>query len=711
MTGYSEPVSMGTYSKEDVIELFGSKVFNSTVMRKRLPKHIYLRMMQTIKEDLPLTMEVAEVVANAMKDWALEQGATHFTHWFQPMTGVTAEKHDAFISPTDEGKVIMEFSGKELIRGESDASSFPSGGLRATFEARGYTAWDPTSFAFVKGTTLYIPTTFISWGGEVLDKKTPLLRSVNALSKAAVRLLHLFGKTEVNKVIPTVGAEQEYFLIDKEMYKKRKDLILTGRTLFGAKPPKGQEMDDHYYGRIRECVGAFMRDVDRELWSLGIPSKTRHNEAAPTQHELAPVFSTVNQATDNNHLIMETLQTVANRHGLVCLLHEKPFGGMNGSGKHNNWSLSTDTGENLFDPGAHPEDNLLFLIFLSAVLEGVDRYPELLRCTVAGAGNDHRLGGNEAPPAVLSIFLGDRLTPVIHSIISGETVSAVNDVMMDTGIVAIPNFLTDSTDRNRTSPFAFTGNKFEFRMVGSHQSIAGPNIALNTIVAQVLNEYADALENTGDFESSCKALLRDRLKAHQRIIFNGNNYSAEWAEEAEKRGLVNLRTTPEAYATYCLDKNVALMEAHGIYTSEEMTARKEIHLEEYCKTVNIEARTMITMVKRQIMPAVSSYVKDLSETLYYKERLPGIKVTNVEHDLLNALSENYARMSAGMLNLELESAEVWSCSSVEERAELCLTKTIPAMNALRETVDTLETICSESYWPFPVYDDLLFYIR
>ncbi|MDD2414529.1 MAG: glutamine synthetase III, partial [Eubacteriaceae bacterium] len=497
--------------KDDIIELFGSKVFNITVMRKRLPKHIYKSMMKTIKEDYPLESDVAEVVANAMKDWALELGATHFTHWFQPMTGVTAEKHDAFISPTDEGKVIMEFSGKELIKGEPDASSFPSGGLRATFEARGYTAWDPTSFAFVKGTTLYIPTTFISYSGEVLDKKTPLLRSMKAISDEATRILNLFGKDDIKKVTTTVGAEQEYFLIERDMYKKRKDLILTGRTLFGSKAPKGQEMEDHYFGRIRGRVCHFMRDVDRELWSLGIPSKTRHNEVAPSQHELAPVFSTSNQATDNNHLIMETLRKVAYQHDLACLIHEKPFGGVNGSGKHNNWAISTDEGENLIKPGKDPANNLQFLTFLIAVIEGVDRYPELLRCTVASAGNDHRLGANEAPPAIISIFLGDQLTAALKSLETGKPVHYAPDLVMDLGIEPVPHFVADATDRNRTSPFAFTGNKFEFRMLGSNQSIAGPNIALNTIVAEVLGEYADILEKSDNFEKDCRTLLRERL--------------------------------------------------------------------------------------------------------------------------------------------------------------------------------------------------------
>ncbi|MEG0377639.1 MAG: glutamine synthetase III, partial [Eubacterium sp.] len=590
--------------KEDVIDLFGSKVFNITVMRKRLPKHIYNSMIKTIKEDLPLEENVAEVVANAMKDWALEHGATHFTHWFQPMTGITAEKHDAFISPTDEGKVIMEFSGKELIKGEPDASSFPSGGLRATFEARGYTAWDPTSFAFIKGTTLCIPTTFISYSGEVLDKKVPLLRSMKAISKEAIRILHLFGKTDVKKVTTTVGAEQEYFLIEREMYKKRKDLILTGRSLFGSKPPKGQEMEDHYYGKIRGRVCLYMRDLDRELWQLGIPSKTRHNEVAPCQHELAPVFSTSNLATDNNQLIMEFMKKVAFRHDLACLLHEKPFAGVNGSGKHNNFALSTDTDENLLNPGHNPAENMQFLTFLVAIIEAVDTYPELLRCTVASAGNDHRLGANEAPPAIVSIFLGDQLTAALKAIETGMPADKVKDLVMDTGVESVPNFIVDATDRNRTSPFAFTGNKFEFRMVGSNHSIAGPNIALNTIVADVLQKFADKLEKAEDFENTLIDVLRKSLNEHKRVVFNGNNYSDEWIKEAERRGLPNLKTTPDAFANYCLDKNLELFAKHNIYTPQEMQARQEIHLEEYCKTINIEALTMLSMAKREILPAV-----------------------------------------------------------------------------------------------------------
>ncbi|SEA65684.1 glutamine synthetase [Eubacterium aggregans] len=696
-------------SKEDVIELFGSKVFNITVMRKRLPKHIYKSMMKTIKEDLPLEGEVAEVVANAMKDWAMEQGATHFTHWFQPMTGITAEKHDAFISPTEEGKVIMEFSGKELIKGEPDASSFPSGGLRATFEARGYTAWDPTSFAFVKGTTLYIPTTFISYSGEVLDKKTPLLRSMRALSAEAVRVLKLFGK-DVKKVTTTVGAEQEYFLIEREMFKARKDLILTGRTLFGSKPPKGQEMEDHYFGRIRGRVCNFMRDVDTELWKLGIPSKTRHNEVAPAQHELAPVFSTSNQATDNNHLIMETLRKVAYRHDLSCLINEKPFGGVNGSGKHNNWAMSTDTGENLLNPGDNPADNLQFLTFLVAVIEAVDRYPELMRATVASAGNDHRLGANEAPPAIVSIFLGDQLTAALKSLETGKPVETAKDLVMDIGVDSVPNFVGDATDRNRTSPFAFTGNKFEFRMLGSNQSIAGPNIALNTIVAEVLERFADALEGSENFEADCRELLKNSLQEHKRVVFNGNNYSDEWVEEAKRRGLPNLRTTPEAFEVYASKKNMDLMEKHGIYSAAEMKAREEIHLEEYSKTINIEALTMLSMVKRQITPAVLNYIKDLTAVLSQKKALGDLIDSTGEETQLSTISKLYSSMIKKIDTLDRVVVEAQDVDDALAQAKFYLEKVIAAMESLRATADELETMVGEKYWPYPIYEDLLFYV-
>ncbi|MBM6967786.1 glutamine synthetase III family protein [Pseudoramibacter alactolyticus] len=703
------PDEMIKDQKDDIIELFGSKVFNITVMRKRLPGHIYKSMMRTIKDDLPLESEVAEVVANAMKDWAMELGATHFTHWFQPMTGITAEKHDAFISPTDEGKVIMEFSGKELIKGEPDASSFPSGGLRATFEARGYTAWDPTSFAFVKGTTLYIPTTFVSYSGEVLDKKTPLLRSMKAVSDEAVRILKLFGKTDVKKVTTTVGAEQEYFLIDREMYKQRQDLIMTGRTLFGSNAPKGQDMSNHYFGRLRTRVYNFMCDVDHELWSLGIPSKTRHNEVAPAQHELAPVFSTTNLATDNNQVIMETLIRVAKRHHLACLLHAKPFKGVNGSGKHDNWAMSTDTGENLFDPGKDPANNLQFLTFLIAVIEGIDRYPEILRSTVASAGNDHRLGGDEAPPAIISIFLGDQLDSALKQL-AGEDVKSPHNHIMDTGIESVPNFVSDATDRNRTSPFAFTGNRFEFRMVGSQQSIAGPNIALNTIAAQVLGEYADILESSDDFERELKALLRDRLAKHRRIIFNGNNYSEEWVAEAARRGLPNLADTPAAFADYCLPKNLDLMEKHDIYSRKEMQARQEIHLEEYAHTISIEARTMLSIAKREIVPACLDYMRDLSTGLTQKKTL-GLPVDHAaEMTILTKASNLTDQMIAKIDTLEALNYEADALSDEQAAADFYGTKVLGAMNTLREIADQLEIIVGKKYWPYPIYQDLLFYV-
>ncbi len=696
--------------KEDIIELFGSKVFNITVMRKRLPKHIYKSMLSTIKGDTPLTVEVAEVVANAMKDWALELGATHFTHWFQPMTGITAEKHDAFISPTEEGKVIMEFSGKELIKGEPDASSFPSGGLRATFEARGYTAWDPTSYAYVKGTTLYIPTTFISYSGEVLDKKTPLLRSMEAISDAAVRVLRLFGNTTVKRVSCTVGAEQEYFLIDNEMFKKRKDLILCHRTIFGSEPPKGQEMDDHYFGRIRGRVGSFMRDVDRELWSLGVPSKTRHNEVAPCQHELAPVFSVCNQATDSNHVVMDILRRQAPRHNLHCLFNEKPFHGVNGSGKHNNWAIATDAGENLLDPGEDPASNLQFLTFLTAVIEAVHRYPELLRCTVASAGNDHRLGGGEAPPAIISIFLGDQLTAALESLETGETVAESEEEIMDLGICAVPNFVTDATDRNRTSPFAFTGNKFEFRMLGSNQSIAGPNIALNAIVAEVLTEYADILEEAEDFEKSCKRLLKRRLREHRSIIFNGNNYTDHWVREAERRGLPNLATTPDAFREYCLPKNMDVMDKHGIYSPLEMHARQEIHLEEYSKTVNIEAKTMISMARHEIVPACLDCIRDLTAILAQKQAIGMPTDNTAERRMAERVSTLTAEASDRIDVLEAANRRASAVAGAQEKADFYLKEIIPAMDALRESVDELEKMVGRKYWPFPIYEDLLFYI-
>ena len=695
---------------ENVSDLFGSKVFNSGVMRKRLPKHIYASLLKTMKEDLPLEENVAEVVANAMKDWALELGATHYTHWFQPMTGITAEKHDAFINPTEDGKVIMEFSGKELIKGEPDASSFPSGVLRATFEARGYTAWDPTSYAFIKGTTLYIPTIFCSYSGEVLDKKTPLLRSMQALSTHAVRILHLFGKDDVKKVTSTIGAEQEYFLVEREMYKKRKDLILTGRTLFGAKPPKGQEMETHYFGRIRGRVTTYMADLDKELWSLGIASKTRHNEVAPAQHELAPIFSNTNIATDNNQLIMEFMQRVAYRHELACLLHEKPFDGVNGSGKHNNFSMSTNTGENLLEPGKNPIENKQFMLFLCAIIEAVHKYSEMLRITVATAGNDHRLGANEAPPAIVSVFLGEQLTAALKSIETGKPVKEAIDLVMELGVNSLPKFIIDATDRNRTSPFAFTGNKFEFRMLGSNQSIAGPNITINTIVADVLKDYADILEKADDFNVALDELLQKSVSKSKNVVFNGNNYSDEWVAEAARRGLPNLKTTPEALAEYTSEKNVKLFERHNIFTPAEMDSRYEIHLEDYNKTINIEALTMLNLAKREISPAVVTYTKEVVDTLVAKKSCGSTIDVSAETTLSERLSALFGSFIKAIDALEETLAEARNCESAQAQANYSCEKIIPAMETLRVAADSLEEIVAEKYWPFPTYEDILFYV-
>jgi len=696
--------------KENVADIFGSKVFNSGVMRKRLPKHIYASLLKTMKEDLPLEENVAEVVANAMMDWALEQGATHFTHWFQPMTGITAEKHDAFINPTEDGRVMMEFSGKELIKGEPDASSFPSGGLRATFEARGYTAWDPTSYAFVKGTTLCIPTIFCSYSGEVLDKKTPLLRSMEALNHHALRILKLMGKTNVKKVTTTAGAEQEYFLIEREMFKQRKDLILTGRTLFGAKPPKGQEMETHYFGRIRGRVANYMAELDRELWALGIASKTRHNEVAPSQHELAPIFTNTNLATDNNQLIMEFMQRVAYRHDLACLLHEKPFDGVNGSGKHNNFSMSTDTGENLLNPGHNPVENKQFLIFLCAIVEAVNTYSEMLRINVANAGNDHRLGANEAPPAIVSIFLGEQLTAALKSIETGKPVKEAKDLVLEMGVSTLPKLIMDATDRNRTSPFAFTGNRFEYRMLGSNQSIAGPNITLNTIVADILGKYADVLEKADDFEVALKKLLQKSVKENKKIVFNGDNYTEEWVVEAERRGLPNLKTTPEALAEFTSAKNIGLFERHNIFTPAEMESRKEIHLEEYSKTVNIEALTMLNLAKREISPAVVTYTKEVCDTLLAKKACGDSIDISAETTLAERLSKNFGVLIKSIDSLEEILGAAQNVEATQDEANYYCEKVIPAMAALRLVADELETLVAEKYWPFPTYEDILFYI-
>ncbi len=705
---------MGTCSenRKSVPELFGSAVFNDDVMMERLPKDVYKSLRKTIDEGKDLDLTVANAVASAMKDWAVEQGATHFTHWFQPLNGITAEKHDSFISPTSDGRVIMQFSGKELIKGEPDASSFPSGGLRATFEARGYTAWDPTSYAFVKGDSLYIPTAFCSYSGEVLDKKTPLLRSMEALSAQAVRMLRLFGDEKTQQVITTVGAEQEYFLIDKELYKQRPDLLFTGRTLFGAKAPKGQELEDHYYGAIKPKVAAFMGDLDRELWKLGVLAKTKHNEVAPAQHELAPIFTTTNIACDHNQLTMEVMKNVADRHGLVCLLHEKPFAGVNGSGKHNNWSITTDSGKNLLDPGARPWENLPFLLILAAVIQGVDEYQDLLRISVASAGNDRRLGANEAPPAIVSMFLGDELTAVLQAIEEGKPYTQAQRKKLETGVRVLPDFNMDNTDRNRTSPFAFTGNKFEFRSLGSALSIACPNIMLNTIVAEELRRFSDILEQspapTGE---AVYALIRQVLGKHKRIIFNGDGYSAQWVEEAERRGLLNLPTTADALPRYLDQKNVALFIRHKIYTEAEMEARYETIMEEYVKTLNIEALTMARMVRGDILPAVSGYASSLAQGVAARRQLiPSLPCT-AETGLIEGLSALLDRAYAQTAALEALLRDPSSESvNILTAAVHYRDKVLPAMEALRGTVDQMEQRASGACWPYPTYAQLMFNI-
>ncbi|MDD7175369.1 MAG: glutamine synthetase III [Clostridiales bacterium] len=688
-----------------VPELFGSMVFNEAVMKERLPKDVYKALKCTIRQGTALDAQIAGVVANAMKDWAIEKGATHFTHWFQPMTGITAEKHDSFISPCADGTVIMEFSGKELIKGEPDASSFPSGGLRATFEARGYTAWDPTSYAFIKDDTLCIPTAFCSYTGEILDKKTPLLRSMEAISKQACRVLKLFGK-DVARVTTTVGPEQEYFLIDKEDYKKRPDLILTGRTLFGAMPPKGQELEDHYFGSIRPRVKAFMEDLDEELWKLGINAKTEHNEVAPAQHEMAPIFATANIATDHNQLSMEIMKKVADRHGFVCLLHEKPFEGVNGSGKHNNWSISTDKGENLLDPGVTPMENAQFLLFLTAVIKAVDDYQDLLRISVASAGNDHRLGANEAPPAIVSMYVGDELAAVIDSIVSGAGYKAAGKKIMDIGVSVLPTIPTDNSDRNRTSPFAFTGNKFEFRMPGSSFNIACTNVMLNTAVADSLLLFADELEKAEDFDTALATLIKRELSAHQKILFNGNGYSAEWPIEAEKRGLLNLRSTPEAVVHYTDEKNVALFARHGVYSLTEMKSRQEISLEEYVKVIHIEAMASLDILKKQIVPACIGYSKELAETVALKKSI-GVDAP-AEVAKVRELTEKTAELIS--LQGALEAAVDGCPADTTECAMYDHETVIPAMEAARKVADELELLVAKKAWPFPTYADLLFYV-
>ena len=695
-----------------VPEYFGSLVFDSRVMKARLPEDVYRSLKHTIQKGAKLDPSVANAVAAAMKDWAVENGATHFTHWFQPMTGITAEKHDSFITPAPDGRVLMEFSGKELIKGEPDASSFPSGGLRATFEARGYTAWDPTSYAFIKGKTLCIPTAFCSYGGEALDKKTPLLRSMEALNKQALRVLKLFGNGDVKRVTSSVGPEQEYFLIDKAMYDKRHDLIYTGRTLFGAKPPKGQELDDHYFGSIKPRVAAYMEELNEELWKLGILAKTEHNEVAPAQHELAPIYTTTNIATDHNQLTMEIMQKVALRHGLVCLLHEKPFAGVNGSGKHNNWSMATDTGVNLLTPGDTPYENAQFLLFLCAVIQAVDDYQDLLRLSVASAGNDHRLGANEAPPAVVSMFLGDELTAVLDAIEADKPYSGTEKTVMKLGVHVLPKFTRDSTDRNRTSPFAFTGNKFEFRMLGSANSIACTNIMLNAAVAESLRQYADRLEGAVDFETALHDLIREVIRAHKRIIFNGNGYDEDWIREAtEVRGLLNLRTTPDALPTILEKKNVDMLTSLKIFTLPEIRSRYEITLENYCKTVLIEAETMVDMARKEILPAVERYARALSDSLLAKTAaVPGL-ACRYERELISRLSAATDEIDACTAALASSALTVRGTENVTAAARLIRDDLLPRMAELRVVCDEAETVTDESFWPFPTYGKLLFGVK
>ena len=695
----------------NVPELFGSMVFDDRMMKARLSANVYNSLQQTINQGKKLESGVANAVADAMKEWAISLGATHFTHWFQPMTGITAEKHDSFISPAPDGRVIMEFSGKELIKGEPDASSFPNGGLRATFEARGYTTWDPTSYAFVKDNTLYIPTAFCSYGGHALDKKTPLLRSMQALNKQALRVLKLFGNADVRRVTPSVGPEQEYFLVDQAMYGKRKDLIYTGRTLFGAKPPKGQELDDHYFGTIKPRVAAFMAELDEELWKLGVLAKTEHNEVAPAQHELAPIYTTANLATDHNQLTMEVMQKVAAKHGMVCLLHEKPFAGVNGSGKHNNWSLSTDTGMNLLSPGDTPYENAQFLLFLVAVIKAVDDYQNLLRLSVASAGNDHRLGANEAPPAVVSMFLGDELTAILEAIETDTPYSAAEKTQMKLGVHTLPRFARDTTDRNRTSPFAFTGNKFEFRMVGSSDSIACCNIMLNTAVAESLKQFADELEGADNFESSLHALIQKTIKAHKRIIFNGNGYEDAWLEEAARRGLSNLRTTPDCVPHMLDKKNVEMLTSHKVYTAAELEARCEILMENYCKVVRIEALTMVDMVQKDILPAVEAYSAAVSGAAATKLALDTDTPCNYEKKLVKKLSALADQMDDKAEKLSLAMVKLKMVDGIEEEAATIRDEILPRMNELRVAADEAETVTAAKYWPFPTYGELLFGLK
>ena len=692
---------------KDIPDLFGSMVFNDAAMRAKLPKETYKALRKTMVQGTHLELDVANVVANAMKDWAVEKGATHFTHWFQPMTGITAEKHDSFISPLGDGRIIMEFSGKELIRGEPDASSFPSGGLRATFEARGYTVWDITSYAFIKDGTLCIPTAFCSYSGEALDKKTPLLRSMEALDKQAMRILRLFGNTTAQRVITTVGAEQEYFLIDKQLYLKRPDLVYTGRTLFGARPPKGQELDDHYFGSIKHRVSAFMKELEEELWKLGVLAKTKHNEVAPSQHELAPIFTTTNIATDHNQLTMELMKSIADKQGLACLLHEKPFAGVNGSGKHNNWSISTNEGTNLLEPGESPYENAQFLLFLAAVIKAVDDYQDLLRVTVASAGNDHRLGANEAPPAIVSMFLGDELTEILEALELGSDYHNHVSHQMEIGATVLPHFPKDTTDRNRTSPFAFTGNKFEFRMLGSAFSIAGPNIILNTVVAEVLSGFADRLEKAEDFHAELASLIKETIHLHKRIIFNGNNYSDEWVTEAKRRGLSNLKTTVDALPAYIVPESIGLFTKHHVLTEPELRSRYEILMEGYCKTLHIEALTMTDIIKKEIIPACLSYQSELSDLICRKKSC-GEYDCVLEEYLLDKISK-----LSGCLLKKLDSLEAVILDTKEEReigalARFYRDKVFTGMSELRVVVDELETFVAKRYWPVPTYAELLY---
>ena len=693
---------------EKINDVFGSMVFNDAVMKERLPKATYKALKESIETSADLTMDVANVIAAEMKNWALEKGATHFAHWFQPLTGITAEKHDAFISPNGDGTVIMDFSGKELIKGEPDGSSFPSGGIRATFEARGYTNWDPTSYAFIKEKTLCIPTAFCAYGGEALDEKTPLLRSMDAVNKQALRITKLFGMDDVKRVITSVGPEQEYFLVDADVAAERPDLLYCGRTLFGAKPPKRQELDDHYFGAIKPRVKAFMEDLNNELWKLGILSKTEHNEVAPAQHEMAPIYTETNVSLDHNQLTMEILKKVAKKHNMVCLLHEKPFAGVNGSGKHTNWSISTDKGENLLNPGKHPENNKIFLLVLSAVVQAVDDYQDLLRVAVASAGNDHRLGGNEAPPAIISMFLGDDLTRVVDSIISGVPLDVRKSSVLELGANVLPSFQQDNTDRNRTSPFAFTGNKFEFRMTGSEQSIGDACFVLNTIVAESLEQYADKLEAAEDFDKAIDELIKDVLTKHQRIIFNGDGYEEEWVAEAEKRGLLNLTSTVAAAPYLAAKKNIELFKKHGIFSEVESMARYEIKLEEYSKIINIEALTMIDMAKKDIAPAVSAYSAELAATAVSKKEL-GVNA-KAELEVLTKISDLAAVLNDKIATLESAVIKAGEFE-LKEQADFFHDTVIPAMNELRLVADELETLTAEAYWPFPGYGDLLFSVQ